>query len=177
MNDILVSAAGIDRPGWSGRLSRFCSKVLGAIGVDDWEVSILLCDEDTMRLLNGKYRAQSRPTDVLSFRQKDLRSPGQPAIVGDVVVCPKVLLGNAREWGVPADEELRRLIVHGILHLAGMDHGSGNRGKMFTLQEKLLCELADESILPRDHRPGTGSPRSHSRAGVMRGGKHARGGK
>jgi probable rRNA maturation factor len=56
---------------------------------------------------------------------------------------------NARAFDVTEDEELKRLLVHGILHLAGMDHGSGKGREMLSLQERLLERLKEERIIEK----------------------------
>jgi probable rRNA maturation factor len=148
-----VVASGLARPRWSPRLSRFCRAALKIMGHADWEVSILLCDDETMRSLNKKYRGTDSSTDVLSFRQGDEESPGCSAAVGDVAISLDTLRANAGKLGLSEDEELKRLAVHGLLHLAGMDHGRGRSGAMLTLQEKLLRDLAGQHIVSsRSHR-------------------------
>jgi probable rRNA maturation factor len=147
MSGVDIAASGIRRPLWTPRLARFCAKVLGAIGAADWEVSILLCDDDTITALNRRYRRKDSPTDVLSFRQGDTRSPGRAETVGDVAISLETTRRNARAYGVSVDEELKRIATHGLLHLAGMDHGSGKGEAMIKLQERILDDLRGESIL------------------------------
>jgi probable rRNA maturation factor len=67
---------------------------------------------------------------------------------GDIVISLETLEENAAYFKVEPDEELRRLLVHGILHLDGMDHETNEKGEsMLQLQEKVLAELAGERIL------------------------------
>lgn len=74
-----------------------------------------------MRSLNLKWRGIDRPTDVLSFPSA---SPGSRAI-GDIVICPSYAQKRAKEYGAPFKEEIRRLLIHGIVHLLGYDHEEG----------------------------------------------------
>jgi probable rRNA maturation factor len=68
-------------------------------------------------------------------------------VAGDIAISMDTMSRNAREFGVTEDEELKRLLVHGILHCAGMDHGSRKGRGMLALQERLLNELKAERII------------------------------
>nr|HPG87608.1 rRNA maturation RNase YbeY [Spirochaetales bacterium] len=89
------------------------------------------------------------PTDVLSFSLGEWRDGenGRRYIAGDVVICLGVMERNAAEYGATRDEELKRLIAHGVLHLSGMDHGTNEPDEpMLARQEALLSTLAEETI-------------------------------
>jgi probable rRNA maturation factor len=107
----------------------------------DVEMSLLFVDETTIAELNVRFLGGDGPTDVLSFpldeelppagRQPDQggRGPGAPSdagdppnLLGDVIVCPTVAGRQAVEHGVPADDEIALLVVHGVLHLLDYDH-------------------------------------------------------
>ena len=137
-------ASGIARPRWSARAQRFCRKALREFGAERWEISILFCDDATIAQLNERYRGIARPTDVLSFP----RSGGPGWIEGDIAVSCDALRRNADAFGVSEDDELKRLLVHGMLHLAGMDHGRGKGRRMFVLQERIVETLRAEIIIP-----------------------------
>jgi len=147
-----VAVDGVPAPRWRGKLRRFCSLVMQEAGAVGWELSLLLCDDSRMMDLNRRYRGAERPTDVLSFPGHLEPTPhGRPlrgrAVTGDIAFSLDTLRRNAREYGVSVDEELKRLVVHGILHCAGMDHGSDRHGKMLALQESLLAALEKERII------------------------------
>lgn len=117
--------------------------VLGAEQVpEDMEVSILLVDEDTIAALNQQYLGATGPTDVLAF---PIDAPGeappdQPAVLGDVVLCPAVCAGQASRFSRSEHEELQVLTVHGLLHLLGMDHADPvEEAQMFGLTDDLLA--------------------------------------
>lgn len=87
------------------------------------QVSLFLTDDVTVRSLNSEYRNKDQPTDVLSFSQlegenKLLTSP----LLGDIVISVQTAVRQARERDLEIEEELLRLIIHGLLHLAGYEH-------------------------------------------------------
>jgi probable rRNA maturation factor len=129
----------------------------------DAEVSLLFVDTDAIAALNQEFLHKDGPTDVLSFpiedepaaggRFPDLGgtgpgdplTPAPPALLGDVVLCPEVAARNAEAHGVTYDDEMALLVVHGLLHLLGMDHEEDAEAeKMERLERKLLA---------RFHRP------------------------
>jgi len=89
-----------------------------------------------MRRLNRNYRSQDYATDVLSFTYDADRAAGEP-LLGEVVIAPAVAAAQARRFHTNAETEMRRLLVHGILHLLGYDHET-DRGEMNRLQAELM---------------------------------------
>jgi probable rRNA maturation factor len=126
----------------------FLESALEAAGATG-EVGLAFVDEATMAELNQRYRSIPEPTDVLSFSypgfdEQEWPEPDeleQGPYLGDIVVCPAVAGRNAEEEGVDFESELRRLLVHGALHLMGYDH-ENDRGEMLEREERLLLELA-----------------------------------
>jgi probable rRNA maturation factor len=113
------------------------------------ELAIALVTEPAMAALNLSYRGQEGPTDVLSFPEQsdaDWPSPDEDEPLGDVVLCPAYAAQNAAEDGISLDEELTRLVVHGVLHVLGWDHET-DQGEMLDLQEKLLARLDRRPLL------------------------------
>lgn len=148
MNEVEISVEGVDTPAWLDRAREFASAVLAKLDKDRWDLSILVCDDAFIRGLNRQYRDKDEPTDVLSFSQGDsYKDPDgvERFLAGDIVISVDGLARNAAEFGVDADEELRRLIAHGILHLAGMDHEDNDPSRpMLLLQEEILRDLGTE---------------------------------
>lgn len=111
------------------------------------EVSVTLLPPDQMRALNREYHGVDASTDVLSFRLDTRSGAWTPtALVGDVYVCPAEAEASAAEHGVGAEEEILRLVIHGVLHLLGHDHPEGDErydSEMFRLQEAVLASLID----------------------------------
>lgn len=148
MNDVEISVEGVDTPLWIGRARDFALAVLARLGKDGWDLSILLCDDPFMKGLNSQYRDRDEATDVLSFEQGErYRGPEgeERFLAGDIALSLDSIERNSKEFGVSFDEELRRLIIHGILHLSGMDHGEGKDDPMLAFQEEILRELAASS--------------------------------
>ena len=94
------------------------------------EVSITLVDEETISNLNEAHMGKTGPTDVLSFPLETLapgvapvETPdGPPPFLGDILICPAVVRGNAAREQVPFEDEMALMVVHGLLHLLGYDH-------------------------------------------------------
>lgn len=110
-------------------------------------VGLLITDDETIRGLNLRYRAQDRVTDVLAFQMLDERDgfvspPSLPPHLGDVVVSYPRAAIQAAEYGHSVEEELDRLVVHGLLHLLGYDdEDEQKRQEMWTQQEALLKSI------------------------------------
>jgi probable rRNA maturation factor len=126
-----VSHAGLD----TERATRLFATTFSTLGLDleqIGEVSVALVDPETIRDLNLRFRDRDATTDVLSF---EVDGP-YGEMVGEVVICP---LCADPEMGV--DE----LVVHGALHLGGMDHGDDfGTSEMARLQQAVMEELRGE---------------------------------
>ena len=156
--DVFAADEQADHPIAVARWAELSQKVLTARGVKgETEVSLLFVDEDAIAALNEQFLGKSGPTDVLSFPIEDEpgptgRSPdlggsgpgtspeeGTLTLLGDVVICPAVAARNAREHDVPLDDEVALLVVHGLLHLLGMDHeDDAEAERMEALEQQLL---------------------------------------
>ena len=100
-------------------------------------VSVSFVGRERMRSLNARWKRRNEPTDVLAFA---LTGP-DGATTGDIYVCPWVATREARARGLPLREELRRLVIHGVLHVLGYDHPEGPRrtsSPMWRRQERYL---------------------------------------
>lgn len=156
------SAEPVDVARW-GELAR---RVLAAEGIrGDAELSLLFVSRDTIAELNERFMDASGPTDVLSFpieedivelgRWPDItttgpdRSPPDPSdaplLLGDVVISPEVAAANAPTHAGTYDDELALLVVHGVLHILGMDHGDAAGAEAMRARER--------ELLARFHRP------------------------
>ena len=107
--------------------------------------SLSLVDKDYIKDVNGKYRGFDDPTDVLSFplweEEGVFVPPNHLPVVelGDVLVCPEVVRENAGNNGNSYEEELLLVVIHGFLHLIGLDHREEKEKEfMWSLQNELI---------------------------------------
>ena len=121
-------------------------KLLVRVGLKGKSVSISFVSADTMARLNLEHRRKSGPTDVLSY---ELGSEGKGPF-GEVILCPEVVKQNASEDRIPFSIAILEVIVHGLLHLKGLDHkDSSQKTAMFALQEALVNEFRFEIFDPK----------------------------
>ncbi len=143
MNTVQVTSRGISRPAWLPAVRRYCRAVLAALATDGWELSVLVAGDEVMRELNRSYRGIDAATDVLSFSQAEGEPvPSAVEAAGDIVIALPTAERQAAEAGVTLEEELRRLLVHGILHLKGLDHPEGSH-EMLEMQDDLLGQVEE----------------------------------
>ena len=115
------------------------------------ELSVLLVDVAYMTELNHRWMGGDGPTDVLAFPMDEVgagpdrgpSAPGgevsEPAMLGDIVLCPEVAAKQAAAAGHTAADEMHLLTVHGVLHILGYDHAEPEEEReMFSLQNTLL---------------------------------------
>jgi probable rRNA maturation factor len=128
-------------------LSRFVARARRATGLKG-PVEVLLTGNDEMRRLNRQFRRKDKPTDVLSFPPAD----GNRA--GDIAISLDIAAQNAEHLGHPLATELKILMLHGMLHLAGYDHES-DTGEMARKEHKLRAELKlPDSLIARASSSG-----------------------
>lgn len=140
------------------RWEALARNVLQAEGVaGDAELALLFVDEATIAELNQRFLGHEGPTDVLAFPIDDdddvlvgrspdgstsgpERSPADdvPLLLGDVVICPTVAARNAPTHAGTYDDELALLVVHGILHVLGMDHADPEETEQMQAREREL---------------------------------------
>lgn len=137
---------------------RGLGKFLKGLPQGGWGAEVQLVSGPVMKRLNAQYRRKDYATDVLSFpAPAPLRALG---MLGELVVCLPVLKRQAREQGHSPERELRVLLVHGMLHLLGMDHersdSEARRQRRF--EGRLLDRLAGA------RRAGEASPGLIARA-------------
>lgn len=105
------------------------------------QLTVRVVDEAESRELNRRYRHQDKPTNVLSFPFEPV--PGvEEAYLGDLAICAPVVAREAAEQGKPRDAHWAHLVVHGVLHLLGYDHGTDEEARvMETLETAILVEM------------------------------------
>jgi probable rRNA maturation factor len=108
------------------------------------ELSVLLCDDETIARLNGQWRGQQKPTNVLSFPapQRQGAVPDEKIPLGDIAIAYETLAREAEENGKTASEHLSHLVVHGFLHLLGYDHHMDDEAdRMERLERDILARI------------------------------------
>ncbi len=107
-------------------LRKKTEQILNALGCNHHEISIVIMDDLQIKALNHSFRSIDRPTNVLSFpMQEGEFSDITPGLLGDVVISAQTAAREARETGITLDERMSQLLIHGILHLVGFDHETG----------------------------------------------------
>jgi probable rRNA maturation factor len=106
-------------------VERLVGIAFASAGVDDGHVAVEYVDAERIAALNGEFRGRPGPTDVLSFPIDGEAPAVGPRELGDIVICPE------------HTSDVREAVVHGALHLTGMDHETDD-GEMLALQAELL---------------------------------------
>ena len=142
MNIFITNEAELEFP--EGLFESVVKKTLEYEHIDnDFEVSITLTDEETVHLLNKKYRGIDSTTDVLSFPFNDFSQTeikkDEYLVLGDIVINVKRAAEQAKQYGHSLKRELAFLTAHSMLHLLGYDHMEKSEEEiMFKKQEEIL---------------------------------------
>lgn len=103
---------------------------------------LVLADDALLRRLNREFRGKDRPTNVLAFAGEAVVPPGERPSLGDVVLAQETCAEEARAQGKSLADHLSHLVVHGVLHLCGYDHESGEEAaRMEALEVGILGRL------------------------------------
>jgi probable rRNA maturation factor len=108
------------------------------------EISVIICDNLTIRELNHKWRSVDRATDVLSFPLIDdfALLPEDDILLGDIIISLEQAQSQAAEYGHSLRREVLYLFVHGVLHLLGYDHEQeGDQAEMRQAEEEILAAV------------------------------------
>lgn len=112
------------------------------------QLDLTFVDAAAMAELNHDHMGATGPTDVLAFpldgEDTGPTPPGMPRLLGDVIICPAVAAANAPDHAGTLEDELALLVVHGILHVLGMDH--------VTDEETTAMQAREQELLERHHR-------------------------
>lgn len=127
------------------RLGRFLGRVSRTVGARPDAFAVCLLSDVAMARLNWRYRGKRGPTDVLSFPATEAsgvagNGHALPSFLGDIAISPETALRQARRDGRPLEQELRVLILHGVLHLLGFDHETDD-GEMERFESRLRHRL------------------------------------
>lgn len=107
---------------------------------------MLLASDREIRKLNREFRGLDRATDVLSFAAEDFFSKSENRVTGDLAVSVDTAMRQAKHWGHPLRTELKILLLHGLLHLAGYDHEI-DHGEMTQAEDRLRLRFRLPSAL------------------------------
>ena len=147
-----------------GELKEFAENLLKALNLENAELSLVFTDDKTIQKLNREWRNKDKPTDVLSFPQdfpeRELKEEDQPQrvlkevvetcrgcnLLGDIVISVDTAKRQAQSLGWSFENELKRLILHGLVHLLGFDHEkSPTDGRKFREIESYLWRMVEKS--------------------------------
>jgi len=133
-----------------GPLTSFCEQVQRELGFPEESVTVCFVSDPAIARMNRKFRGKQGPTDVLSFPAHRSRARGARLLrtgqtkpgryVGDIVISPETARRYARRRSHGLASELRVLILHGMIHLAGFDH-ENDSGEMMQLERRLRRRL------------------------------------
>lgn len=156
MNRILISVMeGMAEPGWISSVEPYVQELLKELKYDGQEISILFCDDSMIQQLNKQYRKIDSATDVLSFENGEeyQDEEGTWKSMGDIVISLETVPKNAAYFETDENTEMKRLLLHGLLHINGMDHfeehiekGKDPECEMLVLQEKILKKFFDYKL-------------------------------
>jgi probable rRNA maturation factor len=121
-------------------------RLLAALGEAAAELTITLVGDDEIHRLNRDYRGKDRPTDVLAFAMREgRRVAGDERVLGDVVISLDTAARQARRRRVSTADEVRTLLIHGVLHLLGYDHerSVAEARRMRAMERRLQRLLSD----------------------------------
>jgi probable rRNA maturation factor len=126
-------------------LARFLTSVQHELKLGRREVTVCFVEDREIARLNGRFRGKPKPTDVLSFPANGPGASSFPnedvaKVLGDIAISPQAARRNAKRFERTFDEEIRILILHGVLHLAGYDHEVDD-GEMERLEMRLRKKL------------------------------------
>ncbi|MBV8431546.1 MAG: rRNA maturation RNase YbeY [Solirubrobacterales bacterium] len=113
----------------AAEVGELCTLALSSAGINEGHVAVEFVGEGRIQELNLEYRQLDEPTDVLSFGVDESGPPNGPRELGDIVICPE------------HTADVREAIIHGALHLSGMDHET-DEGEMLALQAELMRWIA-----------------------------------
>jgi probable rRNA maturation factor len=139
-----VRTRGLRRsPVRAGDVRRRAERMLRALRLGKAELSILLCDDDTIRELNRTWRRKDRPTDVLAFAMHEGEGGKiRPELLGDVVISLETARRQAVRGGRSIAREVSFLLAHGLLHLLGSDHRTRAEERVMNARTDALVAVA-----------------------------------
>ena len=131
------------------RIRRGIRRILGGLGYPEAELSLLFTDDERITELNRRYLKRDGPTNVLAFPMADAAQPElKTSMLGDIVISLDAAMRDARACGESLEATVDRLLIHGLLHLLGYEHGGSGK-------EALRMEEETERLLAMIASPGS----------------------
>ena len=127
------------------RIRRGIRRILRGLGYPKAELSLLFTDDEGITELNRRYLKRDGPTNVLAFPMTDAAHPElETPMLGDIVISLDAAMRDAQEWGESLEGTVDRLLIHGLLHLLGYEHGGSRQEarRMDKETERLLAMIA-----------------------------------
>ena len=123
----------------------YIKKLKSSIDVQKGGLNVVFVNDLYIRALNKSYRGKDAPTDVLSFNYD--YDTGEGGLIGEIYISVETAVRQAKEHKQNLDDELSKLLVHGILHIHGYDHEENeDYRKMYDVEKKVLGKIAGEMI-------------------------------
>ena len=124
-------------------LLTFISKAQSLVYLNNWLIEITFCDLKMSQSVNNKHLSHNYPTDIITFDLSD-----EHHMACDIYICVKIAELNAKTYNVSLDNEVKRLIIHGFLHLKGFnDQSQKEKESMYKEQEKIVEQLHSTPIV------------------------------
>jgi len=117
----------------------YINKIFDYLEIEKSEIAFVFLSSTQIQEINAKYRHKDYPTDVISF-EEGVDSEG--ILRGDILISLEEVEKNSKEFNCEFDQELRRVIIHGLLHLLGYDHETNDSNEeMLIYQEQILQDI------------------------------------
>ena len=144
-NKIFITEEYVDEDVDVEKLEKILQEMLDYLKLENVEVSVLLVDNEEIKKLNEEWREKDRPTDVLSFPINE-ETPYGCKLLGDIVISVPYAKEHAKEFDNTFQEEIVRLLAHGLLHLLGYDHERSEEDAkiMFQKEKELISAVKDK---------------------------------
>jgi probable rRNA maturation factor len=139
----MTLSVDVEDPRWPdvARVAERCHKAV--MGNDTRSVALLFASDAEVRVLNKQWRGQDKPTNVLSFPASPMPGPpGEEQHLGDIILAFETVKAEAVAQAKPFENHVSHLIVHGLLHLLGLDHDNdADADAMESRERDILAKL------------------------------------
>ena len=127
-------------------VEQWLAKVYEELMLENMYCAILFCDDETIRELNKQYLNKDYSTDVLSFSQIEGEEITGNHFLGDIVISVPYAAEQAKKYNHSSADEIRYLILHGVLHLLGYDHNDKEDGQMSKIEKEIYYKLTGDIL-------------------------------